>query len=240
MPINIFLNNLSYGNYNLKIRLKTDQSQIFECKILVDKPYWLKWYAILFYTLIVTLFIFLIVKLSISINVRKKEKELDKVKLEIKALSAQMNPHFTFNTINSIQHYIIQNDKVGGVLYLSEYAKLIRKSLEYSRQEHITLEQEFDFLKLYCNLEQKRFDKVLNLNIEVETQKEPSSIVIPSLLLQPIIENAIIHGINSTDRDGIINIEVSEEKKWYVVNKSDNGSGLLNANQNKNKRVLLG
>ncbi len=224
----ILLSNLSPGKHNLKVKIKNQDKVLFEHIIFVPVPYWQTWYFITGISIIIIILLILLIKVSIKINNKRKQREIDKVKLEIKALTSQMNPHFTFNTINSIQHYLIQNDKIGGIQYLSDYAKLMRLSLNHSRNEFITIEEELKFLKLYCELEKKRFEKEFDVNFDIRIQSVPHQIYLPSLLLQPLIENAIIHGVNSINENGEINVSMTETNNYLEIEVSDNGIGILN------------
>ncbi|MFD1551325.1 hypothetical protein DNU06_12610 [Putridiphycobacter roseus] len=226
----LFLQSNKYGKYHLQIRTKNDQRIIYEHVVFIMKPFWVKWDFILLAIILLCLVLYMIIQVFVFINDKKRQREIDKIKLEIKAINAQMNPHFTFNTINSIQHYLIQNDIVGGINYLNDYAKIVRKSLEFSRREIISLQEEIDFLFLYANLEKKRFEKNFNFKFVSKINLEPSAIFIPSLLLQPIIENAIIHGINAIEYKGELVIGIHEEKKCYLIEIIDNGLGFDHTN----------
>jgi len=150
---------------------------------------------------------------------------VEKIQLELKALIAQMNPHFTFNTINSIQHYIISKDKKEAVLYLSDFALLIRKTLEYSRRENITLKEELEFLLLYADLECKRFDFPFKVKIETVIISNEQEIELPALLIQPLLENAIIHGVGGLQSSSEIAIVVTETLGQLEITVADNGRG---------------
>ncbi len=230
------LAHLPSGEHTVSIKRQDNLEILGVVNISVTPPYWQKWYFIVAISIMLIVLLILLIRVSIKINNKRKQKEIDKVKLEIKALTSQMNPHFTFNTINSIQHYLIQNDKIGGIQYLSEYAKLIRQSLNHSRNEFITIKEELEFLKLYYQLEQKRFDKTFELNFTIDLESPPDKIQIPSLLLQPLIENAIIHGVNAVDYPGEINIIINESSGMFEIEINDNGIGLLNSSENNLKK----
>jgi len=163
----------------------------------------------------------IIVHLRSIRNNRKKDEELRRLRLELKALAAQLNPHFTFNTINSIQHYIIKNNQDDALSYLSEFALLIRKVLEFSQREFITLEEELTFLDLYTILEQKRFDQAFDFEVKLKIETPKEEITFPALLLQPLIENAIIHGITQLERKGKITLSVTEYDEHFEVEIKD-------------------
>ena len=240
----IHLQNIPDGEMDLIVRSINEKDILFLRKIVVNGPFWLKWDFIILAIILISLVLYMIIQVFVFINDKKRQREIDKIKLEIKALNAQMNPHFTFNTINSIQHYLIKNDIVGGINYLNDYAKIVRKSLEFSRREIIPLQEEIDFLFLYANLEKKRFDKNFNFKFVSKLDKEPSLVFIPSLLLQPIIENAIIHGINATEYKGELTISIKEENKYYLIEIIDNGTGfdhskVLNSKNSYGLKIVI-
>ncbi len=134
------------------------------------------------------------------------EKEL--AELKITALKSQMNPHFIFNSLNSIKLYIIDNDKDNAVYYLNKFSKLIRKILASTRVKEISLEEELDILKLYVGIENIRFENKINLKINVDPDLDIETVKLPSLILQPFLENAIWHGLPSKKGEKILRIEL--------------------------------
>ena len=119
------------------------------------------------------------------------ENEIANLKLE--SLRSQMNPHFIFNALNSIKAYFIENEKEKAVYYLNKFSKLIRKILESSRTESITLEEELNIIEIYMSIENIRFDEKINFKINNSLQQPLSSLKLPGLILQPFIENALWH-----------------------------------------------
>src|SRR5690606_25820377 len=116
-------------------------------------------------------------------------------KSEMKALRNQMNPHFIFNAINSIQHYVLTNERELANRYLVKFSKLMRNILELSKEELITLTEELETARLYLEIESLRFNNAFGFTIGCESGIDPSSIKLPPLLVQPFIENAIWHGL---------------------------------------------
>ena len=149
-----------------------------------------------------------------------------KSELEMKALRAQMNPHFIFNCLNSINQFIIKNDAGKAADYLTKFAKLIRMVLEKSGKPFIHLEDELNCLQLYVDLEAIRFEKPFVYEIDCP-DLEKSMIMVPSLLLQPFVENAIWHGLHpNSDRQGKIIIKLKLENEVLHCEISDNGAGM--------------
>ena len=155
--------------------------------------------------------------------------------LEMKALRAQMNPHFIFNCLNSINRFIIRNDAEKAADYLTKFAKLIRVVLEKSGHAYIPLSEELECLKLYMDLEALRFEKPFLYEIQTD-DLDQESLSVPSLLIQPFVENAIWHGLNPRqERTGKITISLRLENQALHCDISDNGIGLSGSAAMKNK-----
>lgn len=145
-------------------------------------------------------------------------------KLNTKALQLQINPHFFFNVLNSISNYIGQNDAKSAHLYLSRFAKLMRITLESSRENLVHLESELQFLETYLELEQLRHD---SFDIQIECDPALNEIVIPPLMIQPFVENAVVHAFNSPQQErGLIRILVTKQADFLEVKIEDNGIGM--------------
>lgn len=121
-----------------------------------------------------------------------KERAL---KAESRALKSQMNPHFIFNSLNSIDSFIINNEPEMASDYLTKFSKLIRNILEYSNQETISLDDEFKSLKVYLKMEQLRFKNKFNYTIQIDDEIDSHKTFIPTMVIQPFVENAIWHGL---------------------------------------------
>ena len=167
----------------------------------------------------------------------KNEKRV--LTLEQKMLRSQMNPHFLFNSLNSIKLYIINNEQKNAVHYLNKFSKLIRKILEASSQKEIPLSEELGTMELYMNIENIRFSNEIDFKIEVEKGINVDNIKIPSLTLQPFLENSLWHGLSPKDGDKKIQINVKHKDKGHVtIEIMDNGIGRTMAEVNKENRVL--
>ena len=218
--------NLGVGSYQIEIRslYKNEKSDPLTFALIVNPPIYKKWWALAIYSLIFLVSLYLLFQLLLKRSNKKRQAELEKVQLELKALVSQMNPHFTFNTINSIQHYIIQKDKKEALNYLTEFAVLIRKTLDFSRREYISLQEEIEFLELYVLLENRRFENEVKIIFNVDCIKTEAAIKFPSLLLQPIIENSIEHALQ-TIQNGHIKVDFKENPDHFYVEIKDNGVG---------------
>jgi hypothetical protein len=153
--------------------------------------------------------------------------------MEIQSLRAQMNPHFTFNVMNSIQYYLTHNDSESANKYLGKFSLLMRKILDNSQTTFITLQDELIALKIYLELEKMRFEESFDyVFIEAENLK-PESMMVPSMILQPFVENSIKHGFATTKVKGLIEIRLDYNNGILTCTISDNGVGLSASNQKK-------
>jgi len=162
-------------------------------------------------------------------NLQLKRREIDHqlITLEQKALQSMMNPHFVFNALGSIQSYLLQNKSREAGLYLSQFARLIRQNLSAINSPMISLDEEIDRLKNYLDLERLRMLEGFDYSIEVDEGVVDEEITIPSMIIQPFAENAIIHGISPQDRKGTIRILLSmHSEKSLMIIIEDNGVGL--------------
>lgn len=189
------------------------------------KTYWFMFLIVAFFGVLGWLF----VKNRIS-RIRESERiqtDFNKqlVQLEIKALRAQMNPHFIFNVINSIQDYILKNDARAAQRYLSKFAKLVRSILDNSVNGEVFLEDELKAAELYVELEQQRFEDKFEFEIIINEDVDSGSLLVPSMILQPFLENAIKHGISNLQSKGKITLKVFQNDIFVKVLISDNGIG---------------
>ncbi|MBR08415.1 MAG: hypothetical protein CMP48_12155 [Rickettsiales bacterium] len=145
--------------------------------------------------------------------------------LEQRMLRLQMNPHFIFNALASIQNYILQSDTKESVKYLSKFGKLMRQILEHSREDFITITEEVDMLSNYLQIQQLRFNHSFDFKIEVDEAIEPDEFRIPPLFAQPLVENAIEHGLNGIPNGEVI-VSFTNTGKNISLSVADNGKGL--------------
>ncbi len=207
--------NLPPGKYVLEVEaqlawdIESRGLSRFEFRIM--PPWWQTWwfYTLLVITIITLFWIVLIsrVRFVKKLANRRLEQEREISELRIKALQAQMNPHFTFNAINSIQYYILNKDKDSAFLFISFFSKLIRQTLEFASRNSVSIKEEASFLENYLKLEQMRFEKKFKFKIEVDPLLNNHRQQIPPMLLQPFVENAILHGIMHKDGTGMITIQ---------------------------------
>ncbi len=149
--------------------------------------------------------------------------------LEMQALRSQMNPHFIFNSLNSINRFILQNERAQASEYLTKFSKLVRLILQNSQSELIPLERELESLNLYLELEALRFNYHFDYKISFNKDLDVSALQVPPLILQPYAENAIWHGLMHKEEKGLLNIEVAEENNQLYFKITDDGIGRKNA-----------
>jgi len=155
----------------------------------------------------------------------KAELQQQATEMEMQALRAQMNPHFIFNSLNSINRFILQNNKTQASEFLTKFSKLVRLILQNSQASLIPLESELESLELYLNLEALRFNYHFDYKISVPKDMDISALQVPPLILQPYVENAIWHGLMHKEEKGQLDVEVSEENDYLYFRITDNGIG---------------
>ena len=167
----------------------------------------------------------------------KNDKKL--LTLEQSMLRSQMNPHFLFNSLNSIKLYIINNDKKNAVHYLNKFSKLVRKILEASSLKEISLAEELETVELYMNIENIRFSNEINFKMSIDEDIDIHTIKIPSLILQPFLENALWHGLSSKEGEKNIDLHISRGNNNFIdISITDNGVGRDAAEIIKKSKVL--
>ncbi len=231
--------NLSSGDYQITVRNKNNPSSLYSVNFKIGKIWWQTvWF---FIGLIISTSTILLGLYKNRVQKVRKEETLKNEfqqrisKIEMSALRAQMNPHFVFNSLNSINRFILINDPDTASAYLTKFSRLIRLILDNSREESISLEQELDALKLYVELEAMRFQNSFDFEIFVDKTLEISQFMVPPLLLQPYVENAIWHGLmQKVDRGKLhINISAKENNELVKIEIIDNGVGRLKSASNK-------
>lgn len=183
-----------------------------------------------------------IVKARAEAIVKEKERQLHELnrnlaESQLTALRAQMNPHFLFNCLNSINWYIVKNQPKEASRYLTKFSRLIRLILEYSKNREITLSQELDTLRLYIEMEAMRFEHHFEFDISIAPDLDPEDIAIPPLILQPYVENAIWHGLMQKNGPGKLCVEIFSEKNLLVCVIEDDGIGREAAAEIKGQAV---
>jgi sensor histidine kinase YesM len=192
------------------------------------------WYTSVWFIIVVVLVIVGLIMIAFNHRIKKiKRKENEKRKIlqeaadmEMTALQSQMNPHFIFNAINSIQSYILNNDIDQALHYLTLFSRLIRKTLENATKELIPLIEELEYIRFYLEIEKMRFDDLFNYELVVSPEVSFETALIPPMIIQPFIENAIKHGIMNKGDNGLLKIEFSTpDESLLKCIIEDNGVG---------------
>ena len=240
----IIFQSLPAGKYTMRIQAEFEgqHSNQFVYYFEISPPFWQTWW---FYSLIVLITIisiggFALLRLKRIRFKAKQHLELQTSKAialnaQLKAIRAQMNPHFMFNSINSIQDLVLQKETIKSYDYLESFSRLVRMTLEHSEREFVSLIEENEFLNLYLDLESLRFDEEFEFNLSLP--EELQKITVPSLIVQPFVENAIKHGL--LHKTGKKKLEVifsrkNEDKILCVI--TDNGIGRERAGEISNRR----
>ncbi|WP_299013468.1 histidine kinase [uncultured Polaribacter sp.] len=243
----INFNTLPTGNFTLKVRAKnkyeTQYSDAIALKIQVTNPFYKSIWFLLLCGLILLIFIYLYfdkknkrLQKEQKIALEKAEISKELVFSQLENLRSQMNPHFIFNALNSIQDFIILNEKKLARQYLVKFSKLIRIYLEHSQKNEITLEEELKALQLYLDLEKDRFNDGLFFEINVDKALNTSLVYLPSLFLQPYVENSLKHGLLHKKEDKKIQIEFLKKQENLVCIITDNGIGRVASAEINKKR----
>jgi two-component system LytT family sensor kinase len=213
--------------YDLLLRYNFQTNNI-DHYIISVKPHWWQTFLLKFIAgVVIALFLFFIpfyiYRKNKQQQLLKTEFEKNQKKLELKAVYAQLNPHFIFNALSSIQSLINQNKVEQANHYLTEFSSLLRQSLCNHEKEMLPLNKELNVLGNYLDLEQLRFD--FKYTISVDPAISITSTEIPPLLLQPLIENAIKHGITHLKNNGHVSVDFSLKEKNVIITITDNGKG---------------
>jgi len=174
------------------------------------------------------------IRLESKLKVQQLESIKQLAEFEMQALRAQMNPHFIFNSLNSISRFILKNQKTEANDYLTKFSKLIRMTLQNSELPTVKLKNELNMLQLYLELECLRFDKKIMYEFQCDPDLDTELIEIPPLLLQPYVENAIHHGLMLKKERGHLWIEIKQKEQYLVCSITDDGIGRKKAAELKN------
>jgi ligand-binding sensor domain-containing protein len=239
--------NIGFGNYRLLVYGVNNDGIRNELPLtltlIIQRPFWFTWWFVTIAVILLFVFIYIAGRYW---RKRIEKKERDKAAInqqlaefKMTALRSQMNPHFIYNAIGSIQHYILKNEIDQSFNYLSKFSSLIRKVLNNSSREFITLEDEITTLQLYIDLEQIRFKHPFNfcLNVDEELDMETD---IPTMLIQPYIENSIWHGLMPKELEGKLELIFKKVDSTIHVIIRDNGVGRDKGDLTKKYHVSKG
>jgi len=226
------------GKHNFEIQSQNENNTWSESTFwtfTIKPPLWKSKWFIIGTSFLLLLAGYKFYRLRINQLNNKAKIEQEKIQLQNRALQAQMNPHFLFNCLNSIQNLILIGKSDNAVDYLGKFAKLVRNVLNTSNKNKITLESDLALLHNYLELEKIRFGEKLNFNITVDQHIDQYDIMVPPLLIQPFVENAILHGIAPLlDKKGELQISYSLINNKLNIIIIDNGIGIYQSQKQKN------
>jgi hypothetical protein len=236
--------NLSHGDYTFKVYalnndgVKSLLPATFDFTIL--KPFWFTWWFITGEIILVIIIGYSIIAWRID-KIKKQEEEKTRInqklaEFQMTAVRAQMNPHFIFNAISSIQHYILKADVYQSYNYLAKFSKLVRNVLDNSKEEYITISDEIHSLNLYMELEKVRFKEPFETIVTIDPTIETESTIVPTMIIQPYIENAIWHGLMPKQYDGKLSLTFEKADEELVIIVTDNGLGIETSKKHKRNK----
>lgn len=229
------LSSLAAGDYSIQFKIenieKTDKN-IINYNFSIKKPFWESTIFILFSILLLAILFYFLYQSKLKKIQQKNQIELNRITLEnnlnqskLTAIKSQMNPHFFYNALNTIQSYILSNDKKEAIIYLNKFSSLTRTILELTEKNYLSINEEIKTITLYLDLEKARFFNDFNYSISIEKEIDTESIKIPTMLLQPFIENAIKHGLLHLKGEKTINIAFKKTNHSLEISIDDNGIG---------------
>ncbi|MFH6970869.1 sensor histidine kinase [Flavobacterium petrolei] len=247
---NINLTYLPNGNYKIRLVTKDLHSGIVSSSeilsIRITPPFWETWWFMLGNFLLFSITGFVIYKKRIQF-IKKQEqakavtqKRLAETKME--ALQSQMNPHFIFNAMNSIQNYIIDNNVDDALMYMGEFSKLIRQTLNNSSKLRINLSDEIQYLQSYIALENMRLKNKVIVELYIDDDLDLFETEIPPMLIQPFIENVFVHAFDSYSKKPTLKLSFKQIEDFLFCEIKDNGKGMATDNLNKlntSKGIIL-
>lgn len=228
----IIYNALAPGEYSFIVKSENQgvYSQPIYYSFIIESPFYTKWWFIIICIVSFLAIVFLIYRWQININKKKSQQIIELNLSKLTAIQSQMNPHFIFNSLNSIQDLILKGDVENSYSYITTFSNLVRRTLNNSDKDFIDFDQEIKLIEIYLSLEKLRFKKELNYTINTNNIED---IMVPPLLIQPFIENALIHGL--LHKEGEKRLQITFElKENLICIVEDNGIG-----REKSKAIKL-
>ncbi len=239
----LHLSELPAGKYQVTVQAATAadnwSAQPLQLAFTIQLPFWK---TNLFYGLAIFLFAaagVLLFRYRYRMKLQKEEQKRKSIEAELAALRSQMNPHFIFNSLNAIQDFIFQHKTEEANEYLAKFAKLIRAVLHQSRKKTVSINEECELLKTYLELESLRFNHSFDWEIISGEELEGDELMIPSMLLQPVVENSIRHGFKNLQRRGILKIHFKKESQGICCEITDNGTGRVAEKNDKGSSLAM-
>ncbi len=239
----VHFSNLAPGNYRFQVQAQNEEarwSTVSTLAFIIRPPWWATWWSRMTAATALGMLAFGFYRYRVGQIKKEGNLREELYRLEQSALQAQMNPHFIFNCLNSIQHFILKNESDAAVLYLARFAKLVRGALNASVNGSITLEDEIKMLDNYLALEQMRFQKTFDYTITANENLDRKNTLLPPLLVQPFVENAVLHGMKTVKKDGHIGVTFQQVDGYLCINIRDNGPGLPQEQLETEDKTSLG
>lgn len=240
---------LPYGKYHLFVRIKDlNSGEITTQKvqeIIIKTPFWATWWFMLFGALCIGALGYVFYNRRIKYLTDKEQekgmiqKRLAETKME--ALQSQMNPHFIFNAMNSIQNYIIDSNIDDALMYMGEFSKLIRQTLNNSSKQSVSLDDEIHYLETYIKLENLRLNNCVTYKLNIDKNIDLNEIMVPPMLIQPFVENVFLHAFDKDTINPTLTINFSNNQNLLICDIIDNGKGMNSEvlNNSKNSKGII-
>jgi hypothetical protein len=234
----VYYFNVPPGKYIFRVKVLNSTngaSSEKDIAVIISRPWWTSWWAYSMYFIMLVAVIYLFNRLQRKQLIRKEQERGKLRELEMQTLRAQMNPHFIFNCLSSINHFVLKNETEAASDYLTKFSKLVRNVLANSKKPYISLDEEMETLRLYLDMEKLRFKDRFDFCIRIESIADSSAIYIPPLLFQPFVENAIWHGLMHKSDPGKLDVRLTIEKDLLICVIQDNGVGRAFAQASESK-----
>ena len=234
----IHLVGLSTGKNQLFIRGQKGNltsSNILAYDIYVNVPFYLKWWFISLIIAVALVVFYFFLVLEAKLLKERKDRNLQVSNLEAKAYRAQMNPHFIFNALNGMQSAMILGGETEFNKYITSFSKLLRNTIEMSSVDKISIADEVAYITNYVALQGHRLEQKIDLEFNIDSKIDQNDVFLPCMMLQPIVENSIVHGIIPKKGKGKITIDLVTENEMLKVCVTDNGIGRKAAEKQKDK-----
>ncbi|HYE54107.1 MAG TPA: two-component regulator propeller domain-containing protein, partial [Chitinophagaceae bacterium] len=231
---------LQGGDYSFEVRARLPSGEWSAAAVLpvyIRPPFWQTWWFRLLMVVVAAGAIAAVIKLRERRIIREQRMQSEfrehTMALEMKVLRSQMNPHFIFNSLNSIRLFVLQNKNEDAEKYLVQFSRLMRLILDNSRHEWVSLQSELQLLRLYLELEQLRFDHKFDFHLDIDEELDAEQVFIPPMTLQPYVENAILHGLRHKHGRGNIWIRAYRQQQSLQCVVEDDGVGRARSQQLK-------
>ncbi len=239
--LSVLYNTLPYGEYTFEIGVMRPRgsapTQFVKYHFTILPPLWLEPWFIVFVVALLALLIYWYIRYRVNFVRKQEQLNVDLNTFRDRALRGQMNPHFIYNSLNSIQNYMLKSDTMASVSFLSKFSQLMRLTFNNTAQELITLEKDMEALLLYIELEDLRFQHKFTVHIENSSNLDFSFIKVPPLILQPFVENAIQHGLLTKTGGGNIWISFIKHPDSIEITIQDDGIGRANAKKIQERKA---